>query len=158
MNTDMDIGLNLAEGVRVRVGDTVDELKENMEEHSIEYVIPYETTNGHNKEMIMLMEKCGVELNIVNDRIVFIKSNNTESNYIMQLQHGMSPIEALTTIRKNLAGSFNIDVASIRIDRFDGRSMDSMLSIPVSSSHKVKIELIMGVHQKIFMHSIALTE
>ena len=35
--------------------------------------------------------------------------------------------------------------------------MDSMLSIPISGTEKVKIELIMGVHQQIFMHSIALT-
>lgn len=154
----MDIGLNIAEGVRVRVGDTIESIKDSMEEHGIEYSIPYESANGNNKEMIMFMEKCGVELNIINGKIVYIKSNNNESNYIMQLKDGMSPIEALMTIRKNLAGSFNINVSDIRIDRFDGKSMDSMLSIPISDEYKVKIELIMGIHQQVFMHSIALVK
>ena len=97
-------------------------------------------------------------LNKKKKKIVYIKSNNNESNYIMQLKDGMTPIEALMTIRQNLAEAFSIQPNDIRIDRFDGKSMDSMLSIPISGTEKVKIELIMGVHQQIFMHSIALTK
>lgn len=154
----MDIGLNIADGVRVRVGDTLESITSSMEEHNVEYTIPYSSEEGNSKEMIMFMEKCGVELNILNGKIVYIKSNNNESNYIMQLKDGMTPIEALMTIRQNLAEAFSIQPNDIRIDRFDGNSMDSMLSIPISGTEKVKIELIMGVHQQIFMHSIALTE
>lgn len=154
----MDIGLNIADGVRVRVGDTLESITSSMEEHNVEYTIPYSSEEGNSKEMIMFMEKCGVELNILNGKIVYIKSNNNESNYIMQLKDGMTPIEALMTIRQNLAEAFSIQPNDIRIDRFDGKSMDSTLSIPISGTEKVKIELIMGVHQQIFMHSIALTE
>lgn len=153
----MDIGLNIADGVRVRVGDTLESITSSMGEHNVEYTIPYSSEEGNSKEMIMFMEKCGVELNILNGKIVYIKSNNNESNYIMQLKDGMTPIEALMTIRQNLAEAFSIQPNDIRIDRFDGKSMDSMLSIPISGTEKVKIELIMGVHQQIFMHSIALT-
>ena len=154
----MDIGLNIADGVRVRVGDTLESITSSMEEHNVEYTIPYSSEEGNSKEMIMFMEKCGVELNILNGKIVYIKSNNNESNYIMQLKDGMTPIEALMTIRQNLAEAFSIQPNDIRIDRFDGKSMDSMLSIPISGTEKVKIELIMGVHKQIFMHSIALTK
>ena len=154
----MDIGLNIADGVRVRVGDTLESITSSMEEHNVEYTIPYSSEEGNSKEMIMFMEKCGVELNILNGKIVYIKSNNNESNYIMQLKDGMTPIEALMTIRQNLAEAFSIQPNDIRIDRFDGKSMDSMLSIHISGTEKVKIELIMGVHQQIFMHSIALTK
>lgn len=154
----MDIGLNIADGVRVRVGDTLESITSSMEEHNVEYTIPYSSEEGNSKEMIMFMEKCGVELNILNGKIVYIKSNNNESNYIMQLKDGMTPIEALMTIRQNLAEAFSIQPNDIRIDRFDGKSLDSMLSIPISGTEKVKIELIMGVHQQIFMHSIALTK
>ena len=154
----MDIGLNIADGVRVRVGDTLESITSSMEEHNVEYTIPYSSEEGNSKEMIMFMEKCGVELNILNGKIVYIKSNNNESNYIMQLKDGMTPIEALMTIRQNLAEAFSIQPNDIRIDRFDCKSMDSMLSIPISGTEKVKIELIMGVHQQIFMHSIALTK
>lgn len=154
----MDIGINIADGVRVSVGDTIESITSSMEEHGVEYTIPYQSKTGDKAEMIMFMEKCGVELNIVDGKIVYIKSNNNESNYVMQLKDGMSPIEALTMIRRNLAGAFNINPSDIRIDRFDGRSMDSMLSIPISNQDKVKIELIMGVNQQIFMHSIALVK
>lgn len=60
----MDIGLNIADGVRVRVGDTLESITSSMEEHNVEYTIPYSSEEGNSKEMIMFMEKCGVELNI----------------------------------------------------------------------------------------------
>lgn len=154
----MDIGLNIAEGVRVRVGDTIEKITSSMKEHNIEYVIPYKNEVGANIDMVMFMEKCGVELNIYNGIIIFIKSNNNESNYIMQLGDSMSPVEALSTIKNNLATAFNIKPSDIRIDKFDGSSLNSTLSIPISNTEKVKIELIMGAHQKVYMHSIGLAK
>lgn len=153
----MDIGLNIADGVRVRIGDTLESITKSMDDHKVEYTIPYKSGNSGNIDMVMFMEKCGVELNIISNRIVFIKSNNTESNYIMQLTEDMTPVEALKMIKETLAESFNIKVSDIRIDRFDGRSLNSMLSIPISSARKVKIELITGIHNKVYMHSLELS-
>lgn len=154
----MDIGLNIVDGVRARVGDTLDSITASMDEHKVEYTIPYRNQSGSNIDMVMFMEKCGVELNISNGIITFIKSNNNASNYIMQLGQGMTPVEALQTIKENLAKAFNIDKSDIRIDKFDGQSLNSTLSIPISNNKKVKIELLMGAHQKVYMHSIALSD
>lgn len=154
----MDIGLNIADGVRARVGDTIDKLTTSMKKHNIDYTIPYKNAVGSNIDMVMFMEKCGVELNIYNNIIIFIKSNNNESNYIMQLNDEMSPVEALKTIKSNLADAFNIKASDIRIDKFDGTSLNSTLSIPISETEKAKIELIMGANQKVYMHSIGLAK
>ena len=153
----MDIGLNIAEGVRVRVGDTIDSVTSSLEANKIHYEIPYKDENKGKIDMIMFLESCGVELNVSNGRLTFIKTNNSDSNFIMQLEQGMSPVEALKTIKGNLAESFNITAQSIRIDRFDGKSLNSALSIPMPNGEKVKLELVMGIHQKVFLHSIQLT-
>ena len=153
----MDIGLNIADGVRVRIGDKIEDVTANMDKHNVEYTIPYKAQKGRDTNMVMFMEQCGVELNIINKMIVFIKSNNTESNYIMQLMDGMSPIEALNKIRENLAESFNIKKADIRIDKFDGTSLNSMLSIPLTGTMKIKLELITGLHNRVYLHSLELS-
>lgn len=153
----MNIGLNIADGVRVRIGDKLDDVTASMDKHNVIYTIPYRAESNGDINIVMFMEECGVELNIVNEMIVFIKSNNSESNYIMQLMEGMTPIEALNQIRENLATSFNINKSDIRIDRFDGRSLNSMLSIPLTTTMKIKLELIMGLQNKIYLHSLELS-
>lgn len=154
----MDIGLNIADGVRVSIGDKIEDITDTMNKHKVEYTIPYKTRNNNNVEMIMFMEKCGVELNIKNGSITYIKSNNSNSNYIMQLDSEMTAVEALEHIKKTLSSEFKVDESSIRIDRFDGKTMNSMLSIPFKGDLKVKVELIKGAHEKIFMHSIQLSK
>lgn len=154
----MDIGLNIADGVRVRLGDKIENIVKLLEEKQVDYTIPYKGKTGSDINMIMFMESCGVELNIFNDVITYIKCNNSESNYVMQLKNGMQPIDALLTIKQNLAREFNVSEGDIRIDRFDGGSLNSMLSIPITKTHKAKIELVMGAKQKIFMHSISITK
>lgn len=154
----MDIGINIANGVRVRVGDTIDELKSSLDKNKVKYDIPYQGRGKNGKiDMIMFLEHCGVELKIANGVLTFIKTNNGEYNLIMQIDSGMSPVDALITIRKNLAESFSIKPNDIRIDRFDGKTLNSALSIPYENNDKVKLELVMGIHQQVFLHSIELT-
>lgn len=153
----MDIGLNIADGVRVRVGDKISDVTESLKQNKIEYEIPYQAESRGKIDMVMFLEHCGVELNINNGRLTFIKTNNSDLNFIMQLEQGMTPVEALKKIKQNLADSFKIMSNDIRIDRFDGRSLNSALSIPMDNGEKVKLELVMGIHQKVFLHSIQLT-
>lgn len=154
----MDIGINIAKGVRVRVGDTIEDLQASLDANRVAYEIPYQGKASNGKvDMIMFIEHCGVELKVVNGVLILIKTNNGEFNLIMQLDQGMMPIDALKTIKNNLSEAFNIEASSIRIDRFDGKTLNSALSIPISNREKVKLELVMGIHQKVFLHSIELT-
>lgn len=153
----MDIGLNIAEGVRVRIGETLNDVKASLEQNKIKYDIPYQAESKGNIDMVMFLEHCGVELNVNNGVLTYIKTNNGDSNFIMQLGQGMTPVEALKTIKKNLAESFKITSSDIRIDRFDGKSLNSALSIPMDNGYKVRLELVMGIHQRVFLHSIQLT-
>ena len=145
----MDIGINIAKGVRVRVGDTIEDLKLSLDKNKVAYEIPYQgEVQGGKVDMIMFLEHCGVEL---------IKTNNGEFNLIMQISAGMNPVDALKTIKGNLAEAFSIKPSDIRIDRFDGKTLNSALSIPMNNRDKVKLELVMGIHQQVFLHSIELT-
>lgn len=153
----MDIGLNIAKDVRVRVGDTLASVTTSLDKNKIHYEIPYQEEIKGKIDMVMFLENCGVELNISNGRLTFIKTNNNESNLVMKLEPGMAPVSALKTIKNNLAESFSIPASAIRIDRFDGKSLNSALSIPMPNGEKVKLELVMGIHQQVFLHSIQLT-
>ena len=154
----MDIGLNIADGVRVRVGDTLENVTSSLDKNRIEYNIPYKAEKSGKVDMVMFLEHCGVELNVNNGILTFIKTNNNESNFIMQLEQGMSTLDALLTIKNNLAKSFDVPAKDIRIDSFDGKTLNSMLSIPITEVYKVKLELVMGIYQKVFLHSIQLTQ
>lgn len=156
----MDAGLNIVSGVRVRLGDSLDLIKASLDEHNIAYSIPYQNEEGKDGlvrvNVVMFIEKFGVELNIANNRVTYIKSNNSELNYIMQLNQGMTAVSALSEIKRNIADKFNTDESSIRIDEFNGRTLDSSLSIPLGDGRKVKIMLIMGAHKKVYMSMIKL--
>lgn len=154
----MDIGINIAKGVRVRVGDTIEDLKLSLDKNKVAYEIPYQgEVQGGKVDMIMFLEHCGVELKIVDSKLTLIKTNNGEFNLIMQISAGMNPVDALKTIKGNLAEAFSIKPSDIRIDRFDGKTLNSALSIPMNNRDKVKLELVMGIHQQVFLHSIELT-
>ena len=102
------------------------------------------------------MEYWGIELNAQNGYIVFIKSNNTELNFVMQITSN-SPIEALNIIKEKVAEKFDTDLSAIRVDKFNLETYESMLVIPVTNILKAKIELITGLNRRLYMKSLTLT-
>lgn len=152
----MDIGINVSENLRIRLGDKLDDTIERFNKENIKYTIPYRLEERNKSNLIIFLEYWGIELNAQNGYIVFIKSNNTELNFVMQITSN-SPIEALNIIKEKVAEKFDTDLSAIRVDKFNLETYESMLVIPVTNILKAKIELITGLNRRLYMKSLTLT-
>lgn len=152
----MDIGINVSENLRIRLGDKLDDTIERFNKENIKYTIPYRLEERNKSNLIIFLEYWGIELNAQNGYIVFIKSNNTEFNFVMQITSN-SPIEALNIIKEKVAEKFDTDLSAIRVDKFNLETYESMLVIPVTNMLKAKIELITGLNRRLYMKSLTLT-
>ena len=152
----MDIGINVSENLRIRLGDKLDDTIERFNKENIKYTIPYRLEERNKSNLIIFLEYWGIELNAQNGYIVFIKSNNTELNFVMQITSN-SPIEALNIIKEKVAEEFDTDLSAIRVDKFNLETYESMLVIPVTNILKAKIELITGLNRRLYMKSLTLT-
>lgn len=152
----MDIGINVSENLRIRLGDKLDDTIERFNKENIKYTIPYRLEERNKSNLIIFLEYWGIELNAQNGYIVFIKSNNTELNFVMQITSN-SPIEALNIIKEKVAEKFDTDLSAIRVDKFNLETYESMLVIPVTNMLKAKIELITGLNRRLYMKSLTLT-
>ena len=152
----MDIGINVSENLRIRLGDKLDDTIERFNKENIKYTIPYRLEERNKSNLIIFLEYWGIELNAQNGHIVIIKSNNTELNFVMQITSN-SPIEALNIIKEKVAEKFDTDLSAIRVDKFNLETYESMLVIPVTNILKAKIELITGLNRRLYMKSLTLT-
>lgn len=147
----MDIGLNILDNLRISIGEDVESIEKALIVNNIEYSIPYDG----NSHMILFIESYGVELSTNKNKVVFIKSSNSDLNYIMQI--GMStPSLVLTEIRAKLAVNFSVPVEKIRVDRFEASSFNSIMSIPYSKNRKVRISLVLGLNKGIYIETMQL--
>ena len=62
----MQVGMSIADGVRINIGDTYDTVKKNLDNCRIAYEIPYSETVGNKQTLIVYMRSEGIELNITN--------------------------------------------------------------------------------------------
>lgn len=154
----MDIGLNIIDNLRISIGEEVDHLIYALNHNNIKYSIPYRGDNNDgNGNMILFIETYGVELGTHAGKVVFIKSSNSKLNYIMEI--GMDkPYLVLSEIRENLANSFNTVVDQIRVDRFEASSFKSIMSIPYESNKKVKVTLVLGINNGIYIETMQLVD
>lgn len=153
----MDAGLNIIEGVRINLGDYMTDVKNNLDSNNIDYKIHDSGVdkNGTNST-IMYMEKHGVELSINNDEIVYIKSNNNNLNYVMELTEDTNAIFTLKEIKNKIAKEFNVSVNRIRVDEFDGSDIRASLTIKGDNGKQVKISLNRGIKNRVYMNTIKL--
>lgn len=147
----MDIGINILENLRISIGESRDDLINDLENNNIKYDIAY----GKNARIVMFIESYGVELETDNHNVTYIKSSNSELNYIMHI-HKNSPFDTLIEIRDKLAIKFNINKDKIRIDRFEAKSFKSIMTIPYNEHSQVKISLIPGVNNGIYIEAMQL--
>ena len=62
----MQVGMSIADGVRINIGDTYDTVKKNLDNCGIAYEIPYSETVGNKQTLIVYIRSEGIELNITN--------------------------------------------------------------------------------------------
>jgi len=147
----MDIGLNITQGVRVRLGDTIENVITALTANQIKYThIERTDTQKDLQDIVILMEEYGVELNILNGHITFIKSSNTQANHIANLEED-HPIITLNLIKLAVMKLFNLEAESIFIDRFDSKTYHTSLSIPYHTDTiqgTVRLDFIVGANRK----------
>lgn len=147
----MDIGLNILDNLRISIGEDTSDVVRELEENNIDYSIPYSSES----RMVLFIESFGVELSTKNNKIVYIKSSNSDLNYIMHIG-ASNPSSTLIEIRDKLATNFNVDKDRIRIDRFEASSFKSIMSIPYNDIGKVRISLVLGVNKGIYIETMQL--
>lgn len=154
----MNIGLNILDNMRISMGETIESITNSLDSNNIGYTIPYSSSNKDGtSNVIIYIESYGVELGLTDNIVSFIKTSNSKLNYIMQI-HNSSAVEVLNEIKYNLSKNFNVPLEKIRVDRFESKTFNSIMSIPYSETKKVKITLIMGINYSIFIETIQLVD
>lgn len=149
----MDIGLNITDNIRIRLGENIEKLQLELDENQIRYNVPYKDTKEGLTREIMIIESFGVELNTSDNNITFIKTSNSKLNYIMHIEES-KPLDALNSIKYNLAKLFMCEPDRIRVDTFDIKSFSSVMSIPFRSGAMAKMTLVMGANKNIYLETI----
>lgn len=149
----MDIGLNITDRVRVRINEDLSELQDQLENCGIRYSIPFkESVDGITRE-ILIIDSYGVEIKTSGERITFIKTSNSKSNYVAQIKD-TKPLDALNSIKSVLAEKFSCEEKSIKVNTFDIASYNSVMTIPMNNTAMAKLTLVMGTHGKIYLETI----
>ena len=155
----MDIGLNIIDNVRISMGEDLNSIIDSLNSNDIKYSIPFSSDRKDGKSSVIIyIESYGVELALKDGIVTFIKTSNSKLNYIMQIHSDNSPVDVLREIRENLSDNFKIPIEKIRVDRFETRTFNSIMSIPYGENHKIKIVLIMGKNNSIFIETIQLID
>ena len=153
----MDAGLNIVDGVKIRLGDLLSDVKNNLTDNNIDYKIHASGKQGDGlSTAILYMEKHGVELSVKEGKIIYIKSNNSKLNYVIEITEDTDILFTLNEIKEKVALMFNVNIKNIRIDEFDGESTRASLTVKGTDGNTVKISLIRGIKNRIYMHTIRL--
>lgn len=152
----MSIGINVAKELKIGIGDSIEKLKNFTDSSKIKYKIMYEDVNNTTIDLVVYMEDYGVEINVKDGYITYIKSNNSELNCITQLSGCKTPTDALKAIKSAVSLKFAIEKRFITIEKFNWEDMYTVLLIYGNSANTIRVELTRGVNNMIFMHSISL--
>ena len=153
----MDIGLNVLDNLRVSIGENIKDILGKLDDMEIQYIIPYKNTEDmRDSSYIVYIEKFGMELRLRYNRIIFIKTTNTELNYIMSIENKY-PALVIHEIKSKLMERFEMSSKNdIYIDRFEAKTFNSVVTIPYNKTSKVKITLVMGNDNSIYLEKIEL--
>ena len=150
----MNIGLDIVSGLRISIGDNLQIIENRLYTMNIKYTIPYRSNNSSVNNIIMYIEQYGVELNTVDGIVVFIKSSNSDLNYLCDADE--NSIKTLDTVKNSVARNFGVDKKVISVERFEARTSKSVISVPFSNNMRVKITAILGLKRRMFVETIEL--
>ncbi len=77
-------------------------------------------------------------------------------NYIIELTENANILFTLNEIKEQIATMFNVNIKNIRIDEFDGDNTRASISVKDNDGKVVKISLVRGIKNRIYMHTIRL--
>lgn len=153
----MQVGMSIADGVRINIGDTYDTVKNNLDNCGIAYEIPYSETVGNKQTLIVYMRSEGIELNITNGIVQYIHASNAKLNTLFHVEVGMKSSDTLKFIRDKLAEMFMTEPKKIRIDQFSSKSYATVIQV-VADEFKVRIHLDLNFANMLYVQTLRLLD
>lgn len=153
----MQVGMSIADGVRINIGDTYDAVKNNLDNCGIAYEIPYSETVGNKQTLIVYMRSEGIELNITNGIVQYIHASNAKLNTLFHVEMGMKSSDTLKFIRDKLAEMFMTEPKKIRIDQFSSKSYATVIQV-VADEFKVRIHLDLNFANMLYVQTLRLLD
>lgn len=153
----MQVGMSIADGVRINIGDTYDNVKNNLDNCGIAYEIPYSETVGNKQTLIVYMRSEGIELNITNGIVQYIHASNAKLNTLFHVEMGMKSSDTLKFIRDKLAEMFMTEPKKIRIDQFSSKSYATVIQV-VADEFKVRIHLDLNFANMLYVQTLRLLD
>lgn len=153
----MQVGMSIADGVRINIGDTYDTVKNNLDNCGIAYEIPYSETVGNKQTLIVYMRSEGIELNITNGIVQYIHASNAKLNTLFHVEMGMKSSDTLKFIRDKLAEMFMTEPKKIRIDQFNSKSYATVIQV-VADEFKVRIHLDLNFANMLYVQTLRLLD
>lgn len=153
----MQVGMSIADSVRINIGDTYDTVKNNLDNCGIAYEIPYSETIGNKQTLIVYMRSEGIELNITNGIVQYIHASNAKLNTLFHVEMGMKSSDTLKFIRDKLAEMFMTEPKKIRIDQFSSKSYATVIQV-VADEFKVRIHLDLNFANMLYVQTLRLLD
>lgn len=153
----MQVGMSIADGVRINIGDTYDTVKKNLDNCGIAYEIPYSETVGNKQTLIVYMRSEGIELNITNGIVQYIHASNAKLNTLFHVEMGMKSSNTLKFIRDKLAEMFMTEPKKIRIDQFSSKSYATVIQV-AADEFKVRIHLDLNFANMLYVQTLRLLD
>lgn len=152
----MSLGINIAEDVRVHIGEIKEQLLDELNNKNISYSIPFDKTNNDNvRETIITMRDPDIEISVNNDIVVYIKSDNTEFTCLDVVEDisSVNIVEHIKTIQKHVVDKLGINEADIKIEKIDTQSLNMTLIIN-NNNNKVRLQIVRDTFGNIYMNTI----
>lgn len=153
----MQVGMSIADGVRINIGDTYDTVKNNLDNCGIAYEIPYSETVGNKQTLIVYMRSEGIELNITNGIVQYIHASNAKLNTLFHVEMGMKSSDTIKFIRDKLAEMFMTEPKKIRIDQFSSKSYATVIQV-AADEFKVRIHLDLNFANMLYVQTLRLLD
>ena len=99
------VGLKLADDVKVVIGEIKEELLEELKKSTLDYTVAFDKVNKHGvKETIITLRNPDIEISLNNDIVEYIKTVNTEYSELDEIKRIISDINYSDTLEE-ISGS-----------------------------------------------------
>ena len=125
----MELGICLNDNMRIELTDTKDRIISMLEENEVRYMIPLDADNDITKlhETVILIHEFEVELKLINNIVVFIRSINNKYTNLFSFDEckNMTIYKYSTSITEKLAhmtdtNNFKVSIDSINLKTLCG--------------------------------------
>lgn len=153
----MKVGLNIAENVKINIGDSYDTMQDTLDTCGITYEVPYQQKSGELQKMIIYMRSEGIELNVESGIVTYIHASNAKLNTLFNVETGMTSADTLKFIRNKLAKLFQSDQKDIRIDKFNSRNYSTVIQVNTDGI-KIRIHLETNMSNDLYIQTLRLLQ